>query len=345
MTTLLDRPPFGDRDDPLFLREMTALTRHHLDGSPELRRMWPEWRGAESIEELPFVHVSVFKYLLLRTGGGASQRLLRSSGTSGASASRIALDDESSALQSRSSTAILSDFVGEETAPLLVVDHSSSLRQRGEISARVAAAMSLRPLATSITFLLAEPGNPASVRWSEVAEAAGRSRHLRVYGFTTALWKAWTAGVPAEVAALLRERRVDFVHSGGWKRLEAERVSREDFDALLLRDSGPGSRVVDYYGLVEQVGVVFPLCGAGYRHVPAWGGLVVRDPYTLAPLAHETGMLQLMNVLARGAPYHSVLTEDLGRMAEGNCECGRRGTRFELQGRIPMAETRGCANV
>jgi len=56
-------------------------------------------------------------------------------------------------------------------------------------------------------------------------------------------------------------------------------------------------------------------------------------------------VLQLMNTLAFGAPYHNVLTEDLGRVIEGPCQCGRSGQRFELSGRIPRTEVRGCANV
>jgi hypothetical protein len=52
-----------------------------------------------------------------------------------------------------------------------------------------------------------------------------------------------------------------------------------------------------------------------------------------------------MNVLALGAPYHSVLTEDLGRRVEGDCPCGRAGRRFGLLGRMAKTETRGCANV
>jgi hypothetical protein len=52
-----------------------------------------------------------------------------------------------------------------------------------------------------------------------------------------------------------------------------------------------------------------------------------------------------MNTLARGAPYQNVLTEDLGRIAPGDCDCGRSGKRFELLGRVPQAEVRGCANV
>jgi Acyl-protein synthetase, LuxE len=337
MSALLDRRPFAERDEPQFVREMADLTRYHLEHSPELRRMWPSWRGAETAEELPFVHVSVFKHLLLRSGGAG--RLLRSSGTTGAARSQIAVDEESAALQSRSSIAILADFIGSEQTPLLVVDHSSALRQRGEISARIAAALSLRPLATDISFLL---GADDAIKWSEVAEAAARSKHLRVYGFTSALWQAWR-GVPSEVAAALRETRIDFVHSGGWKKLEG--VTRAELDEQLLRDSGAGSRVVDYYGLVEQNGVVYPLCAAGFRHVPVWAEVIVRDPWTLRPLRGESGMLQLMNVLARGGPYHSVLTEDLGRLVDSACACGRNAPRFELLGRVPKAETRGCANV
>ena len=129
------------------------------------------------------------------------------------------------------------------------------------------------------------------------------------------------------------------------EKVEAQKVDRESFDATLLRDLDPSSRVVDYYGLVEQVGVIYPLCEAGYRHVPAWADVVVRDTATLRPLTGEPGQLQLMNVLAWGAPYHSVLTEDVGRIVPGACPCERQGPRFELLGRLPKAELRGCANV
>jgi hypothetical protein len=52
-----------------------------------------------------------------------------------------------------------------------------------------------------------------------------------------------------------------------------------------------------------------------------------------------------MNLLAWGAPYHNVLTEDLGKLVPGECDCGRKGKRFEFVGRVPKAEMRGCANV
>ena len=70
----------------------------------------------------------------------------------------------------------------------------------------------------------------------------------------------------------------------------------------------------------------------------------MRDPWSLEPTTGE-GVIQSMNPLAWGGPYHSVLTEDLGRLHPSPCPCGRLGTTFDLLGRVPRAEVRGCANV
>lgn len=352
MTALLEEPPYGERDDARFLAEMVELTRHHLAGCPAFARMWTAWEtgraDAERVEDLPWVHVGLFKHLDLRTEseGVAHQRTLESSATTSGQASRIALDEESTRLQGESTRAILADFVGPRRRPLLVLDSVKSLRRRGGVSARVAAALSLQPFATDLHFLLADPDDPQSVRWDEVARLLDANDALLVYGFTWILWLAWAAAErPAEVDAALAGKRIHFVHSGGWKKLEAARVDRARFDAELLLGLAPESAVIDYYGLVEQVGIVYPLCAEGFRHAPRWADVLVRDSWTLEPLADEPGQLQLLNLLARGAPYHSVLTEDVGRLVPGECPCGRGARRFELIGRVPKAEVRGCANV
>ena len=351
MTEWLDRTPYAARtadEEARFLADMEALSRHHLTGCDAFRAMWPDWSGAGRLADLPWVHVGVFKHLELRTqaDGVEHQRTLESSSTTGKGASRIVLDAESSALQGRSSRAILGDHVGEARRPLLVLDSVASLRRRGGVSARVAAAMSLQPFASDMHFVLGDAADPGSMRWDDVARAVEGHDDLLVYGFTWILWLAWGAAeMPSDVARALEGKRVHFVHSGGWKKLEAASVTRAEFDAALLAGLDPGSAVIDYYGLVEQVGVVYPLCSEGLRHAPAWADVLVRDPFTLASLEEEPGSLQLLNLLARGAPYHNVLTEDVGRLVPGACPCGRGTTRFELIGRVPRAEVRGCANV
>lgn len=348
MNELLDRTPYGPRDEEAFLAEMNRLTEHHLAGCNEYARVWPDWQPAMAVEQLPYLHVGTFKWINFRTGGThiKHERTLLSSATTSGTPSRIALDEKSSELQARSSLTILSDFVGASARPLLIIDSARSLRMRGEVSARIAAAMSLRPLASDIYFLLTAPEDPSSMKWDLLDRLLDEHDELLVYGFTWILHSAWgAASIPAGIRDKLAGKTICFVHSGGWKKLEAARVTREAFDERLLSGLSAESRVVDFYGLVEQVGVVYPLCEHGFRHTPVWADVIVRDPLELVSLEGEPGQLQLMNVLASGAPYHNVLTEDMGRIVPGACPCGRSGKRFELLGRLPKSEVRGCANV
>jgi hypothetical protein len=348
MTNLIECLPYGPRDDAVLLDTLNGLSHHHLKGCPEYSRIWPAWTEARTAADLPWLHVGVFKHVLFRTSfeGVRYERILKSSATTSGTSSLITLDQHSSELQSRSTLAILRDFVGEDLRPLLILDSAKSLRVRGEISARVAAAMSLKPLASEIYFLLDDPADAHTMRWDTVEALAERFDDLLVYGFTWILWLAWAGAImPDAVRRRLEGKRIWFVHSGGWKKLESAKIDRATFDRALTAGLHPGSKVIDYYGLVEQIGVIYPLCQHGFRHVPVWADVLVRDPFSFEPMSGEVGQLQLMNALSWGAPYHSVLTEDLGRIEPGLCPCGRSGPRFELLGRVPKAELRGCANA
>ena len=347
MTKLLNVRPYLDRDDRAILEEMNELTQLHVRGCPEYATLFSGRSKAATVEELPFLHVGLFKRIALRTefDGVVHERTLLSSSTTGVG-SRIVLDKASSELQRQSSTAILRDFVGDDVRPLLIIDSVKSLQQRGEISARVAAALSLRPLASELFFCLEKTDDICSLQESVVLDLLRKHNALLVYGFSWILWKAWGERKwSSQIQEALAKVRICFVHSGGWKKLESAKVDRAHFDEGLLKYVGVGSKVVDYYGLVEQVGVIYPLCKYGFRHAPRWGDVLVREPRTMELLVGEPGVLQLMNVLALGAPYQNVLTEDMGIMEKGECLCGRRGPRFTLVGRMPNAEMRGCANV
>ncbi|MCH2109941.1 MAG: hypothetical protein MK135_11460 [Polyangiaceae bacterium] len=347
MSDLLNMKPYSQRNDARFLAEMQALTRHHQQGCLPYGAMIAG-REFPSIEELPFVHVGMFKNIALKTESDhiTHQRNLLSSATSSGVSSVISLDKTSSELQSKSVIRILKDFVGEERRPLLILDSAASLRSRGKVSARIAAALGLQPLSTEIHFLLKDIHDPSTMQWETLLKVLENHDDILVYGFTWVLWLAWgQAKIPNNVKAALKGKNIQFVHSGGWKKLEASKVHFDSFHAALLENLGNASQVIDYYGLVEQVGIIYPLCSHGSRHVPLWADVIVRDPWTLKPIHDGPGQLQLMNVLAHGAPYHSVLTEDMGRLLQGECGCGRKGKRFELLGRIPKAETRGCSNV
>ncbi|WP_171132503.1 MULTISPECIES: hypothetical protein [unclassified Ruegeria] len=348
MNTLLDMPAYGPRDDTAFLAEMNRLTRFHINHCPEYARVFPGFTPTTKVEDLPFLHVSAFKNVLFQTQDGTirHERVLNSSATSSNLSSQIALDRDSTALQAKSSRAILSDFIGEAEQPLIILDAKSALVQRGTVSARIAAGLALRPFATRLYFGLASQDHDSAVLWDHLRDALHSSDSVLVYGFTWVLWRIWAdSDMPADLAERLRDVKVTYVHSGGWKKLESERVAPAALKDKLLGISGPGSQIIDYYGLVEQNGLLYPECVAGWRHVPVWADVLGRDPISHDVIYNTPAQLQLMNVTPRGAPYHSVLTEDQGEVRRDPCACGRSGRRFKLLGRLPKSETRGCANV
>jgi hypothetical protein len=347
VSELLHFSPFSTPQPAVLLAEMNNLTSYHLLACSRYRNIVGPFTAAESMAELPYLHVGVFKHELLfsdpcEVGIG---RVLRSSATSGSRYSQIVLDSKGSSLQQLSVKAIIMDYVGQMNGPLLMLERPSTLRL-GHVPARVAAGLGLRSVCLDLRLILEEKCD--SVHWGKVMAAANEFpvSDLVVYGFTWLLWKSWFGtACPEPVRDVLRKRRVFFIHSGGWKKLEGEHVARADLDRALLACVGEGSKVVDFYGLVEQVGVIYPMCEYGFRHVPVWADALVRDPVSHVLVEAGKGQLQLLNTLAWGGPYHNVLTEDLAELVVGDCPCGRVGKRFVLHGRMPRVEMRGCANV
>jgi phenylacetate-coenzyme A ligase PaaK-like adenylate-forming protein len=138
------------------------------------------------------------------------------------------------------------------------------------------------------------------------------------------------------------------LHSGGWKRLQDQAVEKSQFNDTLAQVFGcSADRVIDFYGLVESVGVIYPDCSQGNKHAPVFGEVIVRDPLTLEPVvAGERGIVQVCSVLPTSFPGNLLLTEDLAQViAYDGCPCGRRGISFRFAGRIPRAELRGCGNI
>lgn len=120
---------------------LTQLTRSHRENCPQYGRLlsalgYPD--GAEfTPETVPALPVSVFKELELRSVPREEVfKTLTSSGTTGQRASRICLDAQTARDQQRALYGIMSDFLGEERLPYLVLDSRKVLKDRAMFSAR-----------------------------------------------------------------------------------------------------------------------------------------------------------------------------------------------------------------
>ncbi len=351
--SLLDAAPFGVRQrdkEARLLPALLALQEMHRESCPEYRamldRVWSEVRdGADQLDELPWIPARLFKLLTLTSVPPEQiMRRLVSSGTNGPP-SQIVLDAHTATTQSQALVRIVADFIGKQRRPMVVIDDSAFLHDRTRVNARGAAILGFSQFAREQVFLLGHDLRPVWSRLEAVLSAADSEPPL-LFGFTYLVWESFVQAAQRDGVRLRMPSGTILVHGGGWKRLADRQVSRAQFNEALAQTFGI-ERVHNYYGMVEQVGTIFVECEAGHLHAPAYADVRVRDISSLAALpTGATGMLQLLSVIPRSYPGHSILSEDLGTvLGEDDCPCGRLGRRFEVQGRLPTAELRGCSDT
>lgn len=332
----------------IYARLLTQLTRTHRENCPEYRRFlsalgYPE--GAEyTLETAPMLPVSIFKELELRSVPPEEVfKTLTSSGTTGQKPSRIYLDARTAKNQQRALCGIVSDFLGEERLPYLVLDSRKVLKDRTMFSARGAGILGFSIFGSRTCYALDE--NMAldldGVR-AFLEEQQGRP--VLLFGFTFMIWQ--------HVIRALEDRGEKLsipggflIHGGGWKKLESQAVSPGEFKARLAAVTGV-ERVSNYYGMAEQTGCIYMECPQGHLHASVWSDVLFRRADGSLCSAGEPGAVQVLTPLAGSYPGHSLLTEDLGiLLGEDDCPCGRRGKYFTLTGRVPRAEVRGCSDT
>lgn len=314
---------------------------------------WPiPVSAAKTIADLPFLPVSAFKANppLSLVSPSEIKRTLTSSSTSGQIPSRVVLDSATSRRMTKGVITIIRDFIGSARRPYLVIDTHENLGRHSELGARGAAIQALGSFATEIVPCLSSdsPGNLGldlenllafANRWKEAS--------VLVYGFTSVIWTQFVQPL-RERGIKLNMPDVHVLHSGGWKRLEQQSVTKDFFSAEVASIFGCArNRVIDYYGMVENVGVVYPDCDHGYKHVPAFADVIIRDPLTLAPAEPgQPGVVQVCSVLPTSFPGFLLLTDDMGEIVgHDGCACGRRGPYFRFLRRVPKVEMRGCGNL
>ena len=351
LDALFARPPFslcaGEKENillPLFLE----LTQRHRSACPPYASMLTalgyEAQACRSLSDLPALPVGLFKRLALSSVHEEDTRLITSSGTTGQNLSRVMLDGETAGLQRQALACIAADLIGPRRLPMLILDTPAAVRPPLNGTARGAGALGFSVCASKRVFALREDMSlDTGGMEAFLSERAGKPFFL--FGFTFLVWKHFYKALEKT------PRRFDcsagtLIHGGGWKRMEQERVSREQFHDALRQVCGLG-RIYDYYGMAEQTGSIFVECEQGHFHCSNFSQVFVRRAADFSLCgAGEEGILQVLSVLPRSYPGHSLLTEDRGvLLGEDDCLCGRKGRYFSVSGRLPEAELRGCSDV
>jgi len=85
----------------------------------------------------------------------------------------------------------------------------------------------------------------------------------------------------------------------------------------------------------------------GHLHTSVFSDIIIRRSHDFSIAEKgEKGIIQILSVLPKSYPGHSLLAEDEGiLLGEDDCSCGRLGKYFKIIGRIKNAEIRGCSDT
>jgi len=141
---------------------------------------------------------------------------------------------------------------------------------------------------------------------------------------------------------------VKLVHSGGWKKLTAQAVTKEIFSKTLADIFHTKiENIIDFYGMVEQLGVIFLDCEAGYKHSPDFADIIMRNFYSMQenPIGIP-GLIEILSIIPNSYPGQAIITEDVGELVGiDDCPCGRKGKYFIFKSRVEKSETSGCGDT
>lgn len=333
----------------LMVRGLNHLTERHRLRCERYNRIVAVMGGdsaepARSIEDVPFVPVRLFKTHELRSVEPAEVvKTMTSSGTGG-QVSRIFLDRETAANQTRVLSKLMATLIGKKRLPMLIIDSRAVIKDRNLFSARGAGILGFSMFGYDVEYALDD-----KMELDLPRVRAFLARHpnepILLFGFTFMIW--------LHLCEVLRRQNETLdigqgilVHGGGWKKLADQAITNEGFKRRLLECTRI-RQVINYYGMVEQTGSIFLECGHGRLHSSIFSDVVVRNPKDFTPCkTGEVGLVQLLSLLPSSYPGHSILSEDEGRvLGEDDCACGRKGKYFEILGRVKHAEVRGCSDT
>lgn len=326
------------------LNELTAL--HYAQCEPYRRIVDGYWGGvaeAESLSDVPYLPVSAFKTQELRSVGREDVRVtLTSSGTTGQAVSRIFVDRDTSSMQQKCLANSLMHVLGPKRLPMLVIDTDQVFKDPRMMSARGAGVLGIMRFGRDHAFALDRDLKPdfAAVRaFLDKLDGAP----FFMFGFTFMVWINFyeqfrDAGLDLSNGVL--------IHSGGWKKMVERAVDNARFREALGESFGL-TRIHNFYGMVEQIGSIFLEGPDGLLFPPNFSDVIIREPQSWRPAEiGQPGIIQVVSLLPRSYPGHSLLTEDMGVIEAVDPGIdGWMGKGIRILGRVAKAELRGCSDV
>lgn len=353
---LVEEDPYKypqEEKQEIFLEAMQEAFNFHHDNCKFFRELC-EQQGKSSeisdINDLPYMHVDVFKEVHpISVSDENIVKKVESSATTTGIPSKMRLDDKTVKRQRKALSKIMASYIGSERRPFLIIDSKSTLKSKDMTrSSRSTGILGMLQFANGYEFLLEENLELDEKVIEESLESL--EEPPVIFGFTFMIYKfiekiRENSDLKEEISDI---DDATIVHTGGWKKLQDRAIEKKEFNKQVAEIFGTKpEKVIDMYGMTEQLGAVYPDCSEGYKHVPVYSDIVIRDENTLEPRGMgETGFIQLLSPIPKSYPGISLLSDDLGEIVgEDDCPCGRKGKYFVFKERSPDTEIKGCGDT
>ena len=331
-----------------FFESLKRLTEHHYANCDLYRwyvdSLFHDFRKAHDFESIPWLPVRAFKENELKSISDKNIfKTMLSSGTTGPQ-SKIYLDQENAKAQQSKLIETFSNVFGRGRYPMLVIDSPNTVKDRKCFSARTAAINGFGIFSKGQEFALKEDMS-LNLRKVEDFLEKNSDKTIFLFGFTFVVWEQFILKLEQN-GIKLNLSNAFLLHGGGWKKLESQKVSNNQFKEKIYENT-MCNRVHNYYGMIEQTGSIYMECDYGNMHAPTGSDFLIRSTKDLKTVGeNEVGLIQLFSNIQTSYPGHSLLSEDLGFFLNSDsCACTLSSRILRILGRAERAEVRGCSDA
>jgi len=305
--------------EDIALRLFRFQALHNLVYADYLAKLNTDIANIASIDQIPFLPISFFKTHEITTGSWQAQKTFRSSGTTGANASRHLVWSLPFYLSQAESTFIR--FFGPlSDSHLLALLPSYLEREDSSLIAMIG------------HFLHQTHSEHSGFYLSNQEDLASKLEKLRTAGKKVILW-----GVSFALLDLAEKFEIDLSHciiieTGGMKGRRKEWI-REELHSY-LKSRFRVNKISSEYGMTELMSQAYSL-GDGLYQTPNHLKILIRevnDPYSSLSEG-KVGGINIID-LANAHSCAFIETQDLGKI----CQNGY----FEILGRMDNTDLRGC---
>ncbi len=169
------------------------LTEYHYENCPEYRSILDGLNvkptEIKSYYDIPFLPVRLFKeYDLKSIDRSDVIKTMTSSGTTGQQVSKIFLDRETSANQTKTLTKTVNSYLGNKRLPMIILDTSAVVKNRAMFSARGAGILGFQMFGRDKIYALNE-NMELDVDGLELFLEKHEGEDIFLFGFTFMIWQ------------------------------------------------------------------------------------------------------------------------------------------------------------